>query len=396
MPKSLRAGRWVNPGSLNSIDPKLQVRFFRHYRKELEPHGVFIGDGIDDAAVRRVMCGEVSGLSAELVDRIGVIDEMSTGGNHQLLLDEAKRLGLDIAPTPSTADLVVLLLLDGTESLERIYAEPLPIARRLFRSHFALTADPPMISGVADHVLKGYEDGLEKDFVGRRRGSGVRVFHFPTPAGFRQMIRRADVAHRDVSVDPWTGGRQHIIFHPERFDVLIYEHGQGEMQVNAKHDADVRAYLEHVGHHLFNQSQLFLAEGLPAKYTLKPILEKGQACLRCDDVPELEAVWLRGLDWAHPKAVDLVERPRSKSDLFRAMTDAGRGIPRGIKLMSATFNVVFRTGREGQLRIVLPNNAVYSRESDSEVILRWLGLRGFLQDRGKATDGLTRALVAAS
>jgi hypothetical protein len=210
------------------------------------------------------------------------------------------------------------------------------------------------------------------------------------------MIRRADVAHRDVSVDPLTGGRQHIIFHPERFDVLIYDHSQGEMQVNAKHDADVRAYLEHVGHHLFTHSQLFLAEGLPAKYTLTPILEREQACLRCDDVPELEAVWLRGLDWAHPKAIDLVERPRSKSDLFRAMNDAGRGIPRSVKLMSATFNVVFKTGREGQLRIVLPNNAVYSRESDSEVILRWLGLRGFLQDRGKATDGLTRALVASS
>ncbi|MBN8599247.1 MAG: hypothetical protein J0L78_16355 [Planctomycetes bacterium] len=396
MSKSLRAGRWVNPGSLNSIDPKLQSRFFQQYRNELEPHGVFLRDGLDDEAIRRVMCGEVSGLSAELIDRIGVIDEMSTSGNHELLLDEAKRLGLDIGPTPSTADLVVLLLLDGTESLERIYAERLPLARRLFRSHFALTADPPIVSGVPDHVLKGYEDGLEQDFVGRGRGSGVRVFHFPTTTGFRQMIRRADVAHRDVSVDPLTGGRQHIIFHPERFDVLIYDHSQGEMQVNAKHDADVRAYLEHVGHHLFTHSQLFLAEGLPAKYTLKPILEREQACLRCDDVPELEAVWLRGLDWAHPKAIDLVERPRSKSDLFRAMNDAGRGIPRSVKLMSATFNVVFKTGREGQLRIVLPNNAVYSRESDSEVILRWLGLRGFLQDRGKATDGLTRALVASS
>ena len=46
MSKSLRAGRWVNPGSLNGIDPKLQIRFFQHYRKELEPHGVFVGTGM--------------------------------------------------------------------------------------------------------------------------------------------------------------------------------------------------------------------------------------------------------------------------------------------------------------------------------------------------------------
>ena len=40
MSKSLRAGRWVNPGSLNGIDPKLQRRFFEAYRAELAPHGV--------------------------------------------------------------------------------------------------------------------------------------------------------------------------------------------------------------------------------------------------------------------------------------------------------------------------------------------------------------------
>ncbi|MBL9031451.1 MAG: hypothetical protein JNM80_07055 [Phycisphaerae bacterium] len=396
MSKSLRAGRWVNPGSLNGIDPKLQRRFFEAYRAELAPHGVFTATGLDEDAILRVMSGEVTALSPELVDRIGVIDEMASDANYHTLFNEAKRLGLDVGPSPSSADLVVHLLLDGTESLERIYAERLPIARRRLRSYFALTVDPPELTEVADHVLKGYEDGLEKDFVGRHRGSGVRVFHFPTPTGFRQMIRRADIAHRDVSIDPHTGGRQHIIFHPERFDVLIYEQSEGEMYVNAKHDADERAYLEHVGHHLFGQSQIFLAEGLPAKYTLKPILEKGEACLRCGDVPELDAVWLRGLDWAHPKAIDLVERPRSKSDLFRALRDAGRGIPRGVKLMGATFNVVFKTGREAQLRITLPNNAVLPRDNDREVILRWLGLRGFLQDRRKATDGLTRALVAAS
>jgi len=386
----VRSGRLANPESVSGVKPELLLRFLEQFRKHLEPRGVFIAAGLDEDAVARLFSDLGPDLPDDLIDQIGVIDEMARPSNFDKLLGEATRLDLDVPEDASAGDLVVLLLLDGAESLERIYAEQLLIARRKFRSHLALTDEPPQVRSIPDHNIEELRLALDLDFVHRRRGGGVRVYPVMTDDGFRMLIRRGDVLHREAVVDPVTASTRHIAFRPQRFDALIYTCGDGELLVNAKTDADARAYLGYVGEHIFGNTALFLSEGLPARYSLTPIIVQGTRCLDCGDVPELARVRLIALEWRHPGS-KMKRRLGPFDDVFRGMSDEGDTFPAGAVLLSATFRLMYRDGRETTRRVVPPNDIV---GEDCEVFQRWLALRGFLRDRGVATRGLTRVLLA--
>ena len=386
----LRSGRFANPESISGIEPRLLRRFLEQFRADLEPRGIFTADGLDEHAVNRLFTDLGPDLPDDLIDQIAAIDEMARPANFDKLLGEATRLELEIGDDPSVGDLVVLLLLDAADSLERLYAEQLPLARRKFRSHLALTEEPPQVRAIDGEIADALRLALDLDFVRRRRGGGVRVYPVEMDDGFRMMIRRGDVLHRETVVDLATASTKNIAFRPQRFDALIYKCADGELRVNAKTDADAKAYLEHVGHHVFGLSTIFLGEGLPARYTLVPIVEQGQRCLECGDVPELLGVRLTALEWVHP-ASRMIRRMGPYEDVFRGMRTEGESIPRGAMLIGATFRVMYRGGREASHRVIPPNDTV---GEDCEIFLRWLALRGFFQDRGVATHGLTRVLLA--
>jgi hypothetical protein len=288
-----------------------------------------------------------------------------------------------------------VLLLDGPDALERIYAEQIPLARRKFRSYLALTDNPLPVTAVPDHVAEMLQVALDDQFESMGRGRGVRVYPVSCEDGFRLMIRRGESIQREATIDPLSGDTKHIAFRPQRFDAVIYKAREGELQVNAKRDADVDPYLAVIGHYIFNDPTLFMGEGLPARYTLDPIVDDGEACLSVGDVPELAGAWLTSVEWSHGKASGMFTRKRAP-DVFRGLDMDGDLIPRHVTLVTASFRLRFLNGRETPVRIVLPNNAVLGREADAEVILRWLTLRGLVLGREVATNGLTRALLASS
>ena len=395
MAKAARFQRFTNPDSVSHVDPPLLLRLLERYRAPLTPLGIFNDSGIDEIAFNRMLANITTEVPDSLVNELSVIGELSPSSNYDRLHSTAVNLDLDIPDDPSAADLVVVLLLDGPDALERIYAEQIPLARRKFRSYLALTDNPLPVKGVPDHVSEMLRVALEEQFEALGRGRGVRVYPVSGVDGFRVMIRRGEAVQREATIDPVSGDTKHIAFRPQRFDAVIYKAREGELQVNAKRDADVIPYLEAIGHYIFNDPTLFLGEGLPARYTLGPIVDQGEACLTIGDVPELSGAWLTSVEWSHGKSSGMFTRKRSP-DVFHVMAMENDRIPRHVKLVTASFRLRFLDGRETPVRIVLPNDAVLGRETAAEVVMRWLTLRGFVLGREGATNGLTRTLLAAA
>lgn len=395
MAKAAAFQRFTNPDSVAHVDPPLLLRLLERYRVALTPFGIFTDSGIDEVAFNRMLAHLTPEVPDSLINEFGVIADVGSAANYERLRTTVIELDLEIPESPSAADLVVILLLDGPEALERIYAEQIPLARRKFRSYLALTDDPLPVKVVPDHVSEMLRVSLEEQFEALGRGRGVRVYPVSGEDGFRLMIRRGEAIQREATIDPISGDTKHIAFRPQRFDAIIYKAREGELQSNAKRDADVNPYLEAIGHYIFNDPTLFMGEGLPARYTLSPIVENGETCLTVGDVPELSGAWLTSVEWFHGKASGMFTRKRAP-DVFRGLEVDGERIPRHVKLVTASFRLRFVDGRESPVRIVLPNNAVLGREADAEVILRWLTLRGFILGREVATNGLTRTLLASS
>ena len=395
MAKAARFHRFTNSDSVSHVDPPLLLRLLERYKTALTPLGVFVDSGLDETAFNRMLANLTPEVPESLVNELGVIEELGSSANYERLRSTAVDLDLDIPEDASPADLVVVLLLDGPDALERIYAEQIPLARRKFRSYLALTDNPLPVTAVPDHVAEMLRVALDDQFESMGRGRGVRVYPVSCEDGFRLMIRRGESIQREATIDPLSGDTKHIAFRPQRFDAVIYKAREGELQVNAKRDADVNPYLAAIGHYIFNDPTLFMGEGLPARYTLDPIVDNGEACLSVGDVPELAGAWLTSVEWSHGKASGMFTRKRAP-DVFRGLGVDGDRIPRHVKLVTASFRLRFLNGRETPVRIVLPNNAVLGREADAEVILRWLTLRGFVLGREVATNGLTRALLASS
>lgn len=395
MAKTARFHRFTHPDSVSHVDPVLLLKLLDRYRAALIPLGIFTASGIDEAAFNRMLANITPEVPDLLINELGVIEELSPPANFDRLHATAVELDLDIPEHPSAADLVVVLLLEGPDALERIYAEQIPLARRKFRSYLGLTDNPLPVTAVPDHVAEMLRAALDDRFESMGRGRGVRVYPVSGDDCFRIMIRRGESIQREATIDPLSGDTKHIAFRPQRFDAVIYKAREGELQVNAKRDADVEPYLSAIGQYIFNDPTLFLGEGLPARYTLDPIVEHGEMCLSVGDVPELTGARLTAVEWSHTKASGMFTRKRAP-DVFRALEFEGERIPRHIKLVTASFRLQFLDGRETPVRIVLPNNAVLGREADAEVIMRWLSLRGFVLGREVATNGLTRSLLASS
>lgn len=395
MPKADRLKPLPTPEDLSRISPAMLARLLMPFQLELARLEAGDGDAVDIDVVRQLVARDASQLPATLINQLGIVSSLGTESNFSRLLDTVSKRKLSPPDQPTAADLAIVLLHGAPDALERIFAEQLTFRGRRLRTHLALCDTAPQVTNVPDHLLESIRVSLDEHFEARGRGRGVRVFAVTTDGGFRLLIRRGDPLHREATIDPDSGDTRHIAFHRERYDMAIYKCRDGELQLNARDDTDVEAYLTAIGYFIFNDQTLFLGEGLPARYTLEPIVQHGADCLDVGGVPGLKSVRMTSVEWYHGKASGLRTIKRA-SDIFGAFLFERETIPRGVKLTAASFRLQFTDRRETSVRIVLPNNAVIGRDVDAEAVRQWLILRGFVVDREEANRGLTRSLLATS
>ncbi len=138
-----------------------------------------------------------------------------------------------------------------------------------------------------------------------------------------------------------------------------------------------------LGHHLFSDENFFPST---AKYTLKPLQTNGEASIVCTDVDGMEWVRLKEIQFYWGGAEKEIEI-RKANDLFSAYAGRDRTMPQKARIIRASFLVKFTDSKTARTITIRPSNiALYTRDSDAEVIEDWLKKRGFIVTE-KLDDG---------
>jgi hypothetical protein len=207
-----------------------------------------------------------------------------------------------------------------------------------------------------------------------KRGRTCKLFVFPRPDGVCFLVRRGDPFKREGSIEKT--GMTSVYYRPEKYDVLKYDQGLGELSVNAEGNKKLVAlYRELFGELLFGDPKRFPNT---AKYTLAPLQDDGADALICSDVEGIDTITLKEVQilWGGPQGE--IEIRRAK-DLFEALKGRKKELPKG-RLVKASFLVKFTDAKTPRTVTIRPQNiASYTRDSDASVVEAWLTARGFVK-----------------
>ena len=346
--------------------------------------GSFNGHGPDYEAIAAVLMTPDEQTPSELIDDLYYVDEMATADAMDGLLEAAAVAGvkLDVGDEPTPADVAVQVRLRAPALLEQKHAEHFLLQRRRTFEYFqSPDGVDTKYRAPGAKKLRACEDALGIRLEAMKRGRTCKLFVFPRPDGVWFLVRRGDPFKREGSIEKT--GMTSVYYRPEKYDVLKYDQGLGELSVNAEGNKKLVAlYRELFGELLFGDSKRFPNT---AKYTLAPLQDDGPDALICSDVEGIDTITLKEVQilWGGPQGE--IEIRRAK-DLFEALKGRKKELPKG-RLVKASFLVKFTDAKTPRTVTIRPQNiASYTRDSDSSVVEAWLTARGFVKSAPEAQD----------
>ena len=346
--------------------------------------GSFNGHGPDYEAIAAVLMTPDEQTPSELIDDLYYVDEMATADAMDGLLEAAAAAGvkLDVGDEPTPADVAVQVRLRAPALLEQKHAEHFLLQRRRTFEYFqSPDGVDTKYRAPGAKKLRACEDALGIRLEAMKRGRTCKLFVFPRPDGVWFLVRRGDPFKREGSIEKT--GMTSVYYRPEKYDVLKYDQGLGELSVNAEGNKKLVAlYRELFGELLLGDPKRFPNT---AKYTLAPLQDDGPDALICSDVEGIDTITLKEVQilWGGPQGE--IEIRRAK-DLFEALKGRKKELPKG-RLVKASFLVKFTDARTPRTVTIRPQNiASYTRDSDSSVVEAWLTARGFVRSAPEAQD----------
>jgi len=275
----------------------------------------------------------------------------------------------------SPADVAVQVRLRAPALLEQKHAEHFLLQRRRTFEYFqSPDGVDTKYRAPGAKKLRACEDALGIRLEAMKRGRTCKLFVFPRPDGVWFLVRRGDPFKREGSIEKT--GMTSVYYRPEKYDVLKYDQGLGELSVNAEGNKKLVAlYRELFGELLFGDPKRFPNT---AKYTLAPLQDDGADALICSDVEGIDTITLKEVQilWGGPQGE--IEIRRAK-DLFEALKGRKKELPKG-RLVKASFLVKFTDAKTPRTVTIRPQNiASYTRDSDASVVEAWLTARGFVK-----------------
>lgn len=356
--------------------------------------GSFNGHGPDYEAIAAVLMTPDEQTPSELIDDLYYVDEMATADAMDGLLEAAAAAGvkLDVGDEPTPADVAVQVRLRAPALLEQKHAEHFLLQRRRTFEYFqSPDGVDTKYRAPGAKKLRACEDALGIRLEAMKRGRTCKLFVFPRPDGVWFLVRRGDPFKREGSIEKT--GMTSVYYRPEKYDVLKYDQGLGELSVNAEGNKKLVAlYRELFGELLFGDPKRFPNT---AKYTLAPLQDDGPDALICSDVEGIDTITLKEVQilWGGPQGE--IEIRRAK-DLFEALKARKKELPKG-RLVKASFLVKFTDAKTPRTVTIRPQNiASYTRDSDSSVVEAWLTARGFVRSAPEVQDADVAAAAAVA
>ncbi len=381
MASSYRLRRFSSPGCLKSVAPNLLREFLHPYNQTLAERGVDLSSGapIDYPKLAAVLMSPDHTMPDAMLDALFFVDEMSTPNCFDDLVTESQAWEIDLGSSmePSAADLAVRIWLKNPDALERMHAERFLLKPKSFHSFLATASVLPALEQPSPQKLAALEAELNDWFETRKRGRGTRVFVFIRENRAWFLIRHGEPYKREGTLEGDESSS--VYYRPEKFDVLAYNGEVGELAIHAGTKGEQNTYCRAIGKHLFGSEEYFDISRLDGKFTLRPIAEDGRACLSCADNEEIEEIQLVELHFRHDSHQYHVEVHKA-DDVFSALEDIGRQLSSQAILLKANFRVKFKNASRPRTLVVRPPAVtIFDRESDAEVLEKWLTARGFIR-----------------
>lgn len=351
-------------------------------------------DELDYEALVYIFMSPDAKTPGSLVDALYLVDEMSTPEGLDALLSEAtqSRLPLDPAGAQSPADVAVHVWLLDQDVLERKHAEQLLTKVRSYQS-FQTDHPLPAFKPPSNGLLAQLANTLDGWFEAKKRGRGARVLMFERDDGVWFLVRHGDPLKREESLND---GREpsSVCFRPSKHDVLVYQPTIGELRINARSKGEKDLYRKTFGHHLFGDVDFFPAG--TEKFTLDPLRDYGEASLVCTDIPGLDWIRLREVQFFYGGTPYEVVT-RKSTDLFALLKARERDSLGSGRIIRAGFLVKFTDAKTPRSVIIKPSNiAQYTRDDDSVLVEAWLRARGFIIPAPTKPAGHTGKILATA
>lgn len=173
------------------------------------------------------------------------------------------------------------------------------------------------------------------------------------------------------------GKRTHVEYYPETDDVVRINTANGDLWIHAKTKAESEAYRKSFGRHLLAMEEAFI---MPDRlFTLQPLRKHGPTSLETTDIEDcpIKSIELREVEILLDANNQTTWKMSSRNNIFASLERFG-GIPDAGQIRSAKFVVEYKDiAKRTIVKIKLPADADYERDSDSEWIEAWLEKRKF-------------------
>lgn len=385
---------FTNPDRLKSISPKHLLKFFATWAEYFSARGfelpVEAGEDFPYDDLAAVLMKPDENVPPEMVDALFYVHETATKETAEELIEAAGRAGLTIeaGEEPSDADIALQIWLQKPDLLRRQHAETVAFTRSRFIYFAGHSGKPRPAPDPTVEQTALMQERMDEWFDRKRRGKGSRVFAFPRGTKTWFMVRHGEPMRREGRHQD-DGGSGIAYYRPQKHDVVIYDGESDELAVNAGTKGETELYLRTFGGVIFGDEEYFDRSN---RFTLDPLLEKGEKSLDNDTVSEIVKVRLIEIErfWGG-KAKE--KEVRKANDLFMAWDDNWERRLAGGSIDRAVFKVKFDgDGKERTVAILPPSLARYDRDADSDLIDRWLKDQGFCRPNVGDEDDDVRVL----
>lgn len=376
---------FAQPDLLKQIQPAHLLPLLEPFRLFLDMKGFLLPSSaeeeIDATALGCILAQPDEDMPGDLVEALHLIGSIGTDDRFDELLDLAAACEIETDGEVTALDLATQIWLRNPEALERKEREGYFQKRKSFESFRAADNQEAMAVEDLPNDLSGLKAALDSYFLTKKCGVECRVIRKDSAGEVRFLIEHGQPCKREPSRKGTKSTS--TFFRPEKTDVVIYDAVHNELRINASAFADVRKYRVLFGRHIFGSDDKFV---FVEKYTLTPLQTAGIAALNCRDIPGLESVKLREIEYSWGGAFEHVEIHRAEG-LFHALTLISRSIETEAQIRKAVFKVKLEGEKKPRtVTIKAGNKSGYNRGEEAMVIEDWLRARGFVLTEGDIVD----------
>lgn len=384
---------FAQPDLLKRIQPANLIPLLEPFRLFLEMKGFSFPFGenleIDTTALGSILAQPDEEMPGDLVEALHLIGTMGSDERFDELLAMAAANEIESDGEVTALDLATQIWLKNPEALERKENEEFFQKRKSFESFRAANSGELIEIDDLTTDLSALEGSLDTYFQTKKRGVGCRVTRKDSTGEVRFLVEHGQPCKREPSRK---GPRStSTFFRPEKTDVVIYDATHNELRINASAVADVREYRTQFGRHVFGGDERFV---FGEKYTLEPLKKDGRGALNCRDIPGLDSVNLREVEYSWGGAFEHIEIHRAEG-LFHALALVQRDIEQEPQIRKAVFKIKLDGEKKARtVTIKAGNKSGYNRGEEAMMIEDWLRARGFVLTEETAPDAQADTALA--